>query len=317
MYRVFFIFLLFLSSPLLAQEPPSFWQGEWPGTDFSKSSVDFAEIVSGGPPKDGIPAIDAPRFESVSDYDGEIGTEAVVSLELAGEARAYPLRVLIWHEIANDEIGGLPLSVTYCPLCNAAIVFDRRLEGRVLDFGTTGKLRNSDLIMYDRQTESWWQQFLGEAIVGELTGKRLKVIPSRLESLESFAERNPEGRILVPSDPDLRPYGVNPYDGYDSSGFPFLYRGETPEGIPPLAYVVAVGDEAWTLDLLKAEGAVTSGDLTIEWRPGMSSALDSRVIDEGRDIGQVTVTRSGELVAHDVTFAFVFHAFRPEGTINR
>jgi hypothetical protein len=317
MYRVFLIILLLASPPLSAQEPSAFWQSAWPNTDFSKSSIDFDEVLSGGPPKDGIPAIDEPRFAPLGDYQGEVGAEAVISLSVAGVAKAYPLRILIWHEIVNDEIAGVPVAVTYCPLCNAAIVFDRRLEERLLDFGTTGKLRHSDLIMYDRQTESWWQQFLGEAIVGELTGERLGVLPSRLESLESFAAREPEGLVLIPKDPSLRPYGVNPYDGYDTSAFPFLYRGETPEGIPPLTYVVAVGNEAWTLDLLRAEGVIESADMKIEGSPGMNSALDRREIDAGRDIGQVSVTRNGALIAHDVTFAFVFHAFRPDGVIHR
>ncbi|MFC3323608.1 DUF3179 domain-containing (seleno)protein [Mesorhizobium cantuariense] len=111
------------------------------------------------------------------------------------------MRVMIWHEIVNDVVGGIPVTVTYCPLCNTGIIVDRRLDGRTLDFGTTGKLRNSDLVMYDRQTESWWQQYGGEAIVGDLAGRSLKILSSRLESLKSFRERAPEGRVLVPNDP--------------------------------------------------------------------------------------------------------------------
>jgi Protein of unknown function (DUF3179) len=144
---------------------PARWRAEWAKTDFSRSSVDFASILSGGPPKDGIPSIDNPKFEKLaggkaSGWSADIGdTEAVISLALDGDARAYPLRVLMWHEIVNDTVGGKPVAVTYCPLCNAALVFERTLDGQVLDFGTTGKLRNSDLVMYDRQTENWWQQF--------------------------------------------------------------------------------------------------------------------------------------------------------------
>ena len=100
-------------------------------------------------------------------------TEPVIGLVVNGDARAYPLKILIWHEIVNDTVGGVPVTVTYCPLCNSAIVFERTVDGRVLDFGTTGKLRNSDLVMYDRQTESWWQQFSGTAIVGAMTGTKL------------------------------------------------------------------------------------------------------------------------------------------------
>src|SRR5262245_50261822 len=129
------------------------WRLEWPRTDFSKHSVPSVEIKSGGPPKDGIPAIDTPRFERLADgtATGSMATlsdtEPVIALSIGKDARAYPLRVLIWHEIANDIVGGTPVVVTYCPLCNAALVFERVVDGRVLDFGTTGKLRNSDLVM--------------------------------------------------------------------------------------------------------------------------------------------------------------------------
>ena len=138
---------------------PAGWRWEWPRTDFSKHNVSFAEIKSGGPPKDGIPAIDAPRFEQLvgskpTGWSAGLGdTEPVIDLSVRDDPRAYPLRILIWHEITNDVVGGMPVAVTYCPLCNAALVFDRTVDGRALDFGTTGKLRLSDLVMYDRQTE--------------------------------------------------------------------------------------------------------------------------------------------------------------------
>ena len=179
------------------------WHTEWPATDFSKHTVEFSEIRSGGPPKDGIPAIDAPRFEQLDagragGWAKTIGdNEPVISLVIAGDARAYPVRILIWHEIVNDTVGGIPVVITYCPLCNSGLVFERALADRVLDFGTTGKLRNSDLVMYDRQTESWWQQFTGEAIVGTLSGRGLRLVPSRMESLLRFRQRFPGGKVLV------------------------------------------------------------------------------------------------------------------------
>ena len=295
---------------------PLMWAVEWPDTDFSKHSVEFEEILSGGPPKDGIPSIDEPEFVAVSEVDGLADTEPVVGLVVGGEARAYPLRVLIWHEIVNDTVGGVPVTVTYCPLCNSSIAFDRRIDGRVLDFGTTGKLRNSDLVMYDRQTESWWQQFMGEGIVGEMTGRKLKMLPSRLESFARFRERAPEGRVLVPSSPGIRPYGANPYVAYDTARAPFLYRGDMPDGIEPMVRVIAVDGEAWSLPLLREKGNIDKGDLVLRWVEGQNSALDSRAIAKGRDVGNVVVQRSGEDVVHDVTFAFVFHAFHPEGVIH-
>jgi hypothetical protein len=136
------------------------------------------------------------------------------------------------------------VAVTFCPLCNAAVVFDRRVDGRTLDFGTTGKLRHSDLVMYDRQTESWWQQFTGQAIIGDMLGRELRFLPARLESFAKFKARAPDGDVLVPNDPNPRNYGRNPYGGYDSAPEPFLYRGEYPGVVAPLARVVAVGGRA-------------------------------------------------------------------------
>ncbi len=299
-----------------------YWsKGEWPATDFAKRSVDLGEIVSGGPSKDGIPPIDDPMFESIEASSKRVqATEPVVAVVWNGEAKAYPLAILIWHEIVNDEIGGLPVAVTYCPLCNSAVVFARAYRGRTLDFGTTGKLRNSDMVMWDRQTESWWQQFLGEAIVGEMTGARLEVIPARVESFERFARRRPDGTVLRPTHPQLRAYGRNPYVSYDSAPWPFLYHGEAPKGIRPLARVVAVGEEAWSLELLRLKGKLEAGGLMLMWASGQNSALDAAEIAEGRDIGNVVVQRRGPHgpvdVAHDIAFAFAFHGFRPNGVIH-
>lgn len=303
---------------------PAEWKGEgWRRTDFSRNSIEWSEITSGGLPRDGIPPIDDPRFIPVADAAEIASNEPVISLSINGEARAYPIRILIWHEIVNDIVGGVPVAVTYCPLCNASIVFDRRIEGRLLSFGTTGKLRRSDLVMYDRQTESWWQQFGGDAIVGEMTGTRLTAIPSRLESIAIFRERFPDGRVLTPEDPARRAYGRNPYEGYDTSTVPFLYRGEYPQGINPLVRVVAVrrGDAAGavTLELLRRERSITIGPYILSWTPGQASALDNEIIARGQDVGNVVAQemRDGRLedVAYDITFAFAFHAFHPETTI--
>jgi hypothetical protein len=300
---------------------PDLWRREWSRTDFSKTSVDLGEIMSGGPPKDGIPAIDDPKFVPVGEVKDLADTEPVVGLIINGDARAYPLQVLMWHEIANDTVGGVPVTVTFCPLCNAVIVFDRRVDGRVLDFGTTGKLRKSDLVMYDRQTESWWQQFLGEAIVGEMTGKRLKILPARIESFARFRARAPAGKVLVPNSPGTRSYGRNPYAGYDSLSQPFLYRGALPTDIAPLARVVSVGEEAWSLDYLRKHRRVEApGGIVITWEPGQNSAMDTSQIAQGADVGNVIVQRmtaDGLVdVPYGVDFAFAFHAFRPDAVLH-
>jgi len=303
-----------------AQASPRTWSSEWPNTDFSKANVQWNEILSGGPPRDGIPPIDDPKFKPVSEVRNLGSMEPVVGVTVNGKSSAYPLRVLTWHEIVNDDLGGIPITVTYCPLCNSSIVFDRRIKGMVLDFGTTGKLRNSDLVMYDRQTESWWQQFIGTAIVGEMTGTELEMLPSRLESFANFKARAPEGEVLLPP-PMARSYGANPYVGYDTRKVPYgFFNGPFPEGIEAMVRVVAVDGEAWSLPLLREKDTITKGDLTLRWTRGQNSALDTRSIAQGRDVGNVVVTRKhadGERdEVHDVTFAFVFHVFHPEGTIH-
>lgn len=302
---------------------PEYKRAEWPNTDFSKASVSLDEIMSGGPPRDGIPPIDNPRFLPVSKITGLADTEPVVGVVIGDEAKAYPLSILIWHEIANDTVGGVPVAVTFCPLCNAAMVFDRRVDGRVLNFGTSGMLRNSDLIMYDRQTESWWQQFLGEAIIGELTGTVLKILPSRLESWRNFRERAPEGLVLVPNNANMRNYGRNPYAGYDASARPFLYDGAAPEGVAPLSRVVSLEDrsQAWSLGLVEKKGEIALADgVVITWSSGQNSALGDAVIANGADVGNVLVRRKTgegwEDVTYFVDFAFAFHAFHPDAPIH-
>lgn len=305
---------LAFAAPALAD--PSLWRGEWPKTDFSKTAVPFDEILSGGPPKDGIPALDAPRMIPAGSETRLADAEPVMVLELDGESpRAWPIRYLMWHEIVNDEVGGLPVAVTFCPLCNTAIIFDRRLGGRVLSFGVSGKLRRSGMIMYDRQSESWWQQALGEGIVGAMTGQRLTQLPGWMESWGSYRARNPQG--LVMDEPDWpRSYGRNPYVGYDSLAQPFLYNGEMPpDGIEPLSRVVRVGNRAWPLDRVANTGELTEAGVTIRWSAGQASALDAGQIAKGRDIGniRVTDTATGRDLVHDVVFAFAFQAFHPDG----
>ena len=294
-------------------------QTQWPETDFRRCTIDLAEIRSGGPPKDGIPSLDMPDFIPLSEADYE-PQAPLISVAFDGEARAYPLSILIWHEIVNDQIGQMSFSVTYCPLCNTSVVFDRNHGKQTLDFGTTGQLRHSDLVMYDRQTESWWQQYNGEAIAGALAGQVLTILPSRLESFAEFSERHPTGTILdIPSD-HQRPYGITPYNGYDSSRYPFLYEGSLPEGIGALERVVVVNDEAIALFHLMQARRLERGDIRLTWNSGQASALDKAVISEGRDVGTVIAQRQedhGKLVdvPYKVTFAFVWHAFNPDSPI--
>ena len=314
-----FLAALAIALPTLAmaEEPPKSWTWAWPDTDFSKSSVPFAEIFSGGPPKDGIPAITGPTMKPVSEETVLAPREPVVVLEMAGEIpRAYPIRYLTWHEIVNDRVGATPVAVTFCPLCNSAVTFDTRVGDRELEFGVSGKLRNSDMIMYDRQTESWWQQFIGTGVVGEMTGAKLTVLPSWLEDWKSYSERHPDGLVMAQPTGHRRDYGRNPYANYDRSDWPFLYRGEEPpHNIHPLARVVAVGDRAWPLERLSNVREISEDGVRLTWRPGQASAMGAANIADGLEVGNVRTfdSQTGAAIPHDVAFAFAFHAFYPEG----
>lgn len=318
--------LLVVMIALLSTAPafadPERWRAEGWKTAFEKTRVPLGDILSGGPPRDGIPSIDDPKFIAVEASDRYAGREPVIELVIGSEARAYPLSVLTWHEIVNDVVGGRPVAVTYCPLCNASIVFDRRLGERTLEFGTTGKLRNSDLIMYDRQTETWWQQFSGEAIIGDLVGNTLKMLPSRVVSFADFKSRYPQGMVLVPNDPGFRSYGRNPYVAYDSRSTPYpLFRGDLPENMDAMARVVVVrrGSNifAVTLKHLRDKGEITLDGVELRWSRGVASALDRAEISRGRDVGSVNArgSQNGEPVVHDVTFAFVLFAFHPDVSV--
>ncbi|MDH3425258.1 MAG: DUF3179 domain-containing protein [Acidimicrobiia bacterium] len=283
-------------------------------TEFPEALVDPAEIISGGPPPDGIPPIDDPVFVTVAQADQYLSdAEPVVLLEIDGDARAYPVQVLIWHEIVNDTVGAVPVSITYCPLCNSAVSYIREVRGVETTFGTSGRLFASALVMYDRATESLWTHFDGRAVVGMLAGDSLEPIGSPLVAWEDFKEAFPGGQVLDRDSTGFsRDYGRNPYVGYDDQdGTPFLFRGALDDRARALQRVVGVtiGDDAkaWTI------GAVSSGEasathsqvagqeIVILWVAGQASALEDSFVDEGRDVGSVGVF-SPEVDGQSLTF---------------
>ncbi len=272
----------------------SFWQE----TDFCQRNIDLSTVLSGGPPPDGIPPIDNPVYESVADASKWLSDESpVVAVEIDGEARAYPLAILTWHEIVNTELNGMPITVTFCPLCNSALVFDRNVDGEILDFGVSGNLRNSDLIMYDRQTDSWWQQFTGEGIVGVYTDTQLEFVPSQVVGFAQFAEEFPDAEVISRDTGASRSYGRNPYAGYDSTSAPFLFEGDLDDRLPAtsrvLAGVISGEPTAYPFSALQDEvvinDTVGERDVVAIWQPGSRSALDASSIDESRDIGTAGV----------------------------
>lgn len=279
-----------------------FSSSEWPKTDFTNTLVDLDEIMSGGPPKDGIPAIDKPQFISPEEASEWLDPkEPVIAVSMAGQARAYPLQILMYHEIVNDAIGDVPYSVTFCPLCNACLVYDRRVDGQVLDFGTTGKLRKSDLVMYDRQTESWWQQLSGRAIVGELAGTKLQLLPANIVAFEDFKSAYPAGEVLSRETGYLRSYGNNPYRGYDSiSDQPFLFRDPVDPRLPPMERVlnITVGDthKLYPFSIFKSKPVINDevGGLAVIVlsREGTLSVLDDASIKNSRTVPSATAYES-------------------------
>ncbi|MEX2548136.1 MAG: DUF3179 domain-containing protein [Chloroflexota bacterium] len=302
-------------------DPPPPDAAQWE-TDFSRRLVPLEEFQSGGPPKDGIPAIDVPSYTPASEVDFLEDREPVILLTVEGESRAYPLQILTWHEIVNTRFGDTPVAVTFCPLCNTAIAFDRRVDDEVLDFGTTGKLRDSDLVMYDRQTESWWQQFGGEALVGKLAGKELRQLPARIVSWREFRDTHPSGLVLNRDTGHAREYGTNPYAGYDDVASPpiFSARNEDDDRLPPKERVVyvEVGKQAFAVpfptlaDKRTIEVETDAGRLVVRWRPGVASALDSGAIADGREIGAASVHLEDEPVPFSEPFWFAVAAFRPD-----
>jgi hypothetical protein len=278
---------------------PPFSTSGW-DTEFSNHSVPLDEFVGGGPPKDGIPSIDNPEFVSVSDADSFLDPrEPVAVVEVDGDVRAYPIQILIWHEIVNDEIGGEPVAVTYCPLCNSTVAFSRVVAGEPVEFGTTGMLRASDLVMYDRATESWWQQITAEAVVGERTGTTLDVLPSQILSWEELRRVHPDAQVLSRDTGFDRDYGSSPYGGYDRDldSRPFLLEGEPDRSLPPKERVAAVrtGESAvvYPFSGLREEAPVNdeldSEPIVVFFDPDVASALDSPLVSAGRDVGAAAV----------------------------
>ena len=282
-------------------------------TDWERHTVPYDELV----PvlrRDGIRSIDEPSFETV-DGAAEWLTEAdpVMVVELEGEARAYPLRILTAHEIVNDRIGDIPIVVTYCPLCNSALVFDARFDGHDLAFGTSGWLRHSDLIMYDRTTNTLWQQFTGEGIVGEYAGERLTFLASSLVSFSDFQEAFPDGQVLSIETGFAFDYNLGSYSGYDSPGSdPFLFFDVPDKRLPVMERVVSVSlensDIAYPVTALAKVGVINDSqdgqDLVLFHTDGTISAFFNPITNTFNDVGATGIfdpNLNGELL----TFSLV------------
>jgi hypothetical protein len=271
---------------------------------FPTSLVDRDRIVSGGPPPDGIPAIDEPQFAPARTISWLADDEAVLVLQSGEPVRAYPIQIMIWHEIVNDRTGDAPVTVTYCPLCNSGVAFDPRVDGRVLDFGTSGALYQSALVMYDRQTESLWTHFNGHAVVGTMVGQQLRVLPLSTVSWKDFAAAHPDAPVLTRDTGYDRPYGRNPYVGYDQADRPLpgFFTGDADGRLLPMTRVVGVNIRtasggavslAVTTEDLATRGVITTevdGRRVTFWHtPGTASSLHRENVADGADVGATGV----------------------------
>ncbi len=260
--------------------------------------VDPTDLQSGGPGPDGIPAVDAPRFQRADRVDWLDDREPVLALEIRGAARAYPVQILVWHEIVNDTVAGIPVAVSYCPLCNTAVAFDRRLGARVLDFGVSGLLFNSDLVMYDRQTRSLWPQLAGHAVAGALTGRELDAFPVQTVSWVEWRRAHPDGWVLSRDTGHRRSYGTNPYPGYDDvESRPFLFDGKVDGRLTAKTKVVGIAADGAALAIPHTtlvrervvEPTLAGAPLVVWFEPGTASALDRARVASGRDAGATGV----------------------------
>jgi hypothetical protein len=292
------VLMLFIGGAWLARTWLGTSRSEW-ATDFSESSVPVDKIISGGMGKDDIVPIDTPYFHSVKQAQTWLDARSpVIALMQYDEVRAYPLEILLRHEIVNDRSGDTYFAVTFCPLCNSAIVYNREVNGQVLRLGVTGNLYNSGFLMWDDRTESWWKQFTGKAVVGEMTGAQLDVIPAQVVGFQTFAARYPEGRVLAgdASQPRIN-YGSNPYVGYDTGSSPLLNDSSTDDRLPPMERVLAAEVNgipvAYAFDYLQQEqvinDAVGTTPIVVFWQPGATSALDAPRVAQSRDVGQAAL----------------------------
>lgn len=307
-----FIGLFFISASLLSgqlnnpKNIPFAWK-----TDTAKSAIDLSELMV-VLPRGSFDVLVYPQFIDKSEgLKSFYPQEPVMILEMNGSAKAYPLNLLSILEIANDTIAGIPILATFCPLCNSAIVFDRRVnfngKNHMLDFEVSGMLRKSDMVMADKQTETWWQQLEGKGIVGELSGAELKVIPSLVLSVEEFFNKYPNGKILSKdngSEEDQKYYGKNFYTNYDDpNGKPykkFFESDELNKKLSPMERIVEIRSQGefkvYPYSIVKKYNVLNdkfnSKNVVLFYKSGVVSVLDKKEISESKDVGTVTVFNS-------------------------
>ncbi len=280
------------------------------GFDLSSALIPAGDIHKGGPPRDGIPSIDDPVFVPAAQADQLEPDDRVLGIARNGIAKAYPVAIMNWHEIVNDTLGPEPVVVTYCPLCGSGMAFKAQMDGRHLVFGVSGLLYNSDVLLYDRQSESLWSQIMGQAISGPMRGAQLELIPLAHTTWSDWRARHPDTRVLAPDTRHARDYRHDPYAGYADNRkvwFPVRFRSK---GYHPKERVIGVSVDGAHKAYPFVELARTAG--VIEDRIG-----DRRVsvrFDPEHETGAV-FDAGGEELPSVILFWFAWYAFHPETEI--
>ena len=282
------------------------------GFDLSNSVLPVNEIRHGGPPRDGIPALSDPKFVTADQAAYLEPGDRVIGIVVDGESRAYPVPILNWHEIVNDEINGRRFAVTYCPLCGTAVAFDANIDGSPTDFGVSGLLYNSDVLLYDRETESLWSQIMNQAIAGERVGKKLTALPISHTTWRDWREKHPLGLVLSDDTGYHRDYRRDPYAGYERSRtIYFSVNNQAPDNYHPKEVVLGLGVDgsykAYPFIELDKQGKSSFSDSVNGTRFNFEWDTDNR---------SVTVTdSSGQAVAGLQGFWFAWFAFHPDTEI--
>ena len=278
-------------------------------TDGVKHTVPLGDILSGGPPQDGIPSIDNPTFISINEANEEIDDDGLgIAVSFNGDNRFYPNQILVWHEIVNDTVGGQAALVTYCPLCGTGIVFEPIVNGRQTEFGTSGKLWNSNLVMYDRQTQSYWSQVLGRGIVGEQAGTKLTLLPYQNMTYEDWKKEYPDGTVLSTDTGFFRNYNSDPYGSYYTDVDVFFPVDNTDSRYHPKAFTYGIEINGQFRVYPQEELAKTSGTITDTFA-GKTLELSYNK-DNQRLV--ITDTATGEEVVPVFGFWFSWISVHPE-----
>jgi hypothetical protein len=279
------------------------------GFDLSNSTLPVEQILHGGPPRDGIPALSDPKLIAAAGADYLEPDDRVVGIVLSGEARAYPIPILNWHEIVNDEIDGQRFAVTYCPLCGTAVAFDATIDGQATDFGVSGLLYNSDVLLYDRETESLWSQILSQSVAGERVGMKLTPLPISHTTWRDWQDKHPDSLVLSDDTGHFRDYQRDPYAGYEKSRYTyFAVNNEAPDNYHPKEVVLGLGVDG----VYKAYPFI---ELDKQGKARFSDSVNGSRFDFEWDSNNrsITVTDSaGQAVAGIQGFWFAWFAFHPD-----